>query len=152
MAKRSDGRRHLAGESEGARPLATFQDPGKHQVSGSKKTAFAAGRVEPALPSAGCGGSNVYREHGLLGSGFGGLLFPSFYSVTSEPFLHEDWDMQNKCLWHETHPWGKACPATPDGLAQAHRRCFQYAKWAPACPGSERENRLSGEVIGCPLG
>jgi RNA polymerase sigma-70 factor (ECF subfamily) len=38
------------------------------------------------------------------------------------------------------------------GAHWAHRRRFQYAQRAPACPGSERENRLSGEVIGRPLG
>jgi hypothetical protein len=28
--------------------------------------------------------------------------------------------MQNKCLWHETHPWRENYPATPEGLAQAN--------------------------------
>jgi transglutaminase-like putative cysteine protease len=83
------------------------------------------------------GGSNTYREHGILGDGFGGGLFPSFYSVTSEPFLHEDWDMQSKCLWHETHPWGESYPATPEGLAQAHADMdvFETTGEAPPGPG-----------------
>ena len=81
------------------------------------------------------GGSNTYREHGVLGAGFGGSSFPSFYSVTSEPFLHEDWVMQSKCLWHETHPWGENYPSTPEGIAQAHADMDTFEATGDSPPG-----------------
>jgi len=64
-------------------------------------------------------GSNDYREHGSLGSGFGRMVSPTSYSVTSEPLLHEDWYMKDKCLWHEKHPWLVSYEDTNDGLNQA---------------------------------
>jgi len=51
------------------------------------------------------GGSNAYREHGLLGPGFGRTATPVYFSVTSEPLLHEDWSMERPGLWKERHPW-----------------------------------------------
>ena len=90
------------------------------------------------------GGSNAYREHGNLGTGFGGSAFPSYFSVTSEPFLHEDWDMWNKCLWRERHPWGESYPATQQGLDQAlaDMDVFEATSDAPrgthVAPGADR--------------
>ena len=84
-------------------------------------------------------GANAYREHGILGSGFGGLAFPAYFSVTSEPVLHEDWTMRNKCLWHEKHPWGETYLATEDGLALALAHMDEFmangnALHGQACP------------------
>jgi len=83
-------------------------------------------------------GSNSYREHGTLGRGFGGSAFPPYFSVTSEPFLHEDWNMQTKCLWRETHPWGESYPADSQGLEQALADMdeFQSSGEAPDGPGA----------------
>jgi hypothetical protein len=66
------------------------------------------------------GGSNAYRQHGILGAGFGGSVTPAFFSAGSEPVLHEDWDLAEPGLWHETHPWEVSYPADAQGLSQAH--------------------------------
>ena len=81
------------------------------------------------------GGANSYREHGLLGVGFGGSALPVFFSAGSEPVLHEDWNLAEPGLWHETHPRGMTYPATPEGLAQAHQDMEREAFWRnlPGC-------------------
>ncbi|HDZ91641.1 MAG TPA: hypothetical protein ENH37_13345 [Deltaproteobacteria bacterium] len=89
-------------------------------------------------------GSNAYREHGVLGPGFGGLESPAFFSVTSEPVLHEDWSIKGKCLWHEKHPWSETYPGTEEGLALAldHMDRFMVngtaPKGLPSSPESDR--------------
>jgi hypothetical protein len=73
-------------------------------------------------------GSNSYREHGRFGPGFGRTPSPTNYSVTSEPLLQEDWDMENKGLWHETHPWFVSYEDTSDGLNDALEDLNDFAK------------------------
>jgi len=84
------------------------------------------------------GGSNSYRQHGLLGPGFGNSPSPAYYSVTSEPMLQEDWDAANKGLWRESHPWGEVYPGTAGGLAQAEADLDDFAVTgqAPHGPGA----------------
>ncbi len=89
------------------------------------------------------GGSNTYREHGILGSGFGGAVEPVFTSVTSEPFLHEDWDLENPGLWHETHPWGESYEGTDGGLARAISDLAVFVQTGDAPRGAVR--RIPGE-------
>ena len=91
------------------------------------------------------GGSNTYRETGYLGAGFGGSALPAFFSATSEPFLHEDWDWQQPGLWREHHPWGEVYPATASGLAQAIRDLETYADSGVAADGTGR--RSPGEGV-----
>lgn len=90
------------------------------------------------------GGSNDYREHGILGTGFGGHSDWAFVPVTSRPFLHEDWDMERPGMWHERHPWGVRFPATVDGLAEANADMDRFADTGvsgdgePVAPGEPR--------------
>ncbi len=81
------------------------------------------------------GGSNVYREHGFLGSGFGFMPTPSFFSVTSEPLLHEDWNMADKGLWNERHPWGVTYTSDSAGLAEALADMNDFTETGIAGPG-----------------
>ena len=91
------------------------------------------------------GGSNTYRETGYLGAGFGGSILPVFFSATSEPFLHEDWDWQQPGLWRERHPWGEVYPGTTAGLSQAIGDLGTYAVSGIAAKGLGR--RAPGEAI-----
>lgn len=90
------------------------------------------------------GGSNSYREHGIIESGFGGGDIPAFLPVTSEPFLQEDFGTQNKCLWREKHPWTANYSGTEQGLNQAlnDMNIFEQTGNAPSgqggTPGSDR--------------
>lgn len=84
------------------------------------------------------GGSNTYRETGLMGVGFGGTTLPTFIAATSEPFLQEDWDWQYPGLWRERHPWGEVYPGTPSGLAQATDDLRTYALTGLAEHGTGR--------------
>ena len=81
------------------------------------------------------GGSNAYREHGLLGPGFGNMATPAYVSVTSKPFLHEDWDMEEPGLWRERHPWSASYEATAAGLAQAQADMDAFAATTEAPRG-----------------
>ncbi|MCK4570322.1 carboxypeptidase regulatory-like domain-containing protein, partial [Candidatus Bipolaricaulota bacterium] len=90
-------------------------------------------------------GSNTYRETGVLGTGFGGSALPAFFSATSEPFLHEDWNWNNPGLWREHHPWGEVYQATSSGLAQAIRDLEAYADSGVAAEGTGR--RSPGEGV-----
>ena len=73
------------------------------------------------------GGSNTFRETGILGAGFGGSATPVYTSATSEPFLQEDWDWQQPGLWRETHPWTATYALSPAGEAQALAALAAYA-------------------------
>ena len=92
------------------------------------------------------GGSNTYRETGRLGSGFGGSVLPLFYSATSEPFLHEDWDWIEPGLWRERHPWGEVYPDTDEGLAQAMNDLQTYTQTGTAPEGQIRRRPGSESV------
>ena len=92
------------------------------------------------------GGSNTYRETGRLGSGFGGSILPLFYSATSEPFLHEDWDWSEPGLWRERHPWGEVYPATDEGLSQAIEDLEMYAQTGIAPEGQIRRRPGTASV------
>ena len=92
------------------------------------------------------GGSNTYRQTGRLGSGFGGSILPVFYSATSEPFLHEDWDWSEPGLWRERHPWGEAYAATDEGLAQAMEDLETYAQTGIA-PEGQAQRRPGAERV-----
>jgi hypothetical protein len=72
-------------------------------------------------------GANSWRQHGVLGPGFGNAQEPAFVSVTSEPLLHEDWDSGGKLVWRERHPWSERYPATAQGLADAESALDQVA-------------------------
>ena len=85
------------------------------------------------------GGSNTYRQHGFLGDGFGGAVEPAFTSVTSEPFLHEDWNLENPGLWHETHPWSEIYQGTDAGLTQAIADLERFATTGNAARGNGRK-------------
>lgn len=84
------------------------------------------------------GGSNTYRETGYLGAGFGDSVLPTFYSVTSEPLLAEDWDWAEPGIWHEVHPWGEVYPADQAGLERAKQDLEQYAESGRAPRGMIR--------------
>lgn len=84
------------------------------------------------------GGSNTYREHGTLGAGFGGSTSPAYVSATSEPFLHEDWNLANPGLWHETHPWGESYEGTDAGLQRATTDLAAFAQTGEAPRGAAR--------------
>ena len=84
------------------------------------------------------GGSNTYRETGHLGAGFGDSHVPTYYSVTSEPFLQEDWDWAEPGVWRELHPWGEVYPADAAGLDQAKLDLAQYAETGRAPSGMIR--------------
>jgi len=90
------------------------------------------------------GGSNTYREHGILGAGFGRAIEPVYTSVTSEPFLHEDWDLETPGLWHETHPWSETYDGSEDGLRRALADLEAFARTGDAPKGS------AGRVPGAP--
>jgi len=85
------------------------------------------------------GGSNTYRETGYLGDGFGRGASPAFFSVTSEPLLHEDWSMQAKGLWRETHPWGETYDGTTSGMAQATADLATFTVTGSAPNGTQRK-------------
>lgn len=51
------------------------------------------------------GGRTGYRTRGSLKEGFGGPRAQVFQPVSSRPVLHEDWSVENKCLWREIHPF-----------------------------------------------
>ena len=65
------------------------------------------------------GGRTAYRKEGRLGPGFGGMPWPTFYSVLSRPVLHEDWSMKSPCMWREHHPWQETYEGMPSGLERA---------------------------------
>jgi len=90
------------------------------------------------------GGSNTYRETGVLGAGFGDSRLPTFYSVTSEPFLAEDWDWEEPGVWHELHPWGEVYPADDAGLERARQDLATYAETGRAASGMIRRQGGSG--------
>jgi transglutaminase-like putative cysteine protease len=90
------------------------------------------------------GGSNTYRETGYLGAGFGGSALPTFFSATSEPFLHEDWNWNDPGLWRERHPWGEVYPGTADGLSQAVDDLRLYADSGVAPKGTGRRGPGEG--------
>ena len=85
------------------------------------------------------GGSNTYRQHGVLGEGFGGATEPVFTPVTSEAFLHEDWNLENPGLWRETHPWGEIYIGTNTGLARAIADLERFAETGEAARGNGRK-------------
>jgi len=64
-------------------------------------------------------GRTTYREHGILGPGFGTESWPSFFAVANRPVLHEDWYTENRCMWREVHPLAENYEGTPSGLEQA---------------------------------
>lgn len=92
------------------------------------------------------GGSNTYRTTGYLGAGYGDSVLPAFFSATSEPFLHEDWDWQQPGLWRENHPWGEVYPATASGLSQAIRDLEAYASTGEAAKGPGRRSPGEGAI------
>lgn len=92
------------------------------------------------------GGSNTYRQTGYLGAGYGDSILPAFFSATSEPLLHEDWDWQQPGLWREHHPWGEVYPATADGLSQAVDDLEHYANTGEAVKGSGRRSPGEGAI------
>lgn len=64
-------------------------------------------------------GRTGYRERGSLEMGFGTDPWPHLFPVANRPLLHEDWQMKNKCMWRERHPWEEFYEGTPSGLEQA---------------------------------
>ena len=84
------------------------------------------------------GGSNTYRETGYLGAGFGDSALPTFFSVTSEPFLQEDWDWAEPGVWRELHPWGEVYTADQAGLERAKSDLENYALTGEARSGTSR--------------
>jgi transglutaminase-like putative cysteine protease len=84
------------------------------------------------------GGSNTYRETGYLGAGFGDSVLPTFYSVTSTPFLAEDWDWAEPGIWRELHPWGETYTADEAGFARAKGDLDHYALTGEAARGTAK--------------
>ncbi|NIP50528.1 MAG: hypothetical protein GWN61_20080 [candidate division Zixibacteria bacterium] len=80
--------------------------------------------------------SDDYREYGYLGSSFGNMFSPENHSVTSEPLLHEDWYMENKCMWHERYPFWVNYEDTNDGLNQAFVDLNDFAQDGNTAPGT----------------
>jgi len=64
-------------------------------------------------------GRTGYRERGSLEMGFGTGPWPNFFPVTNRPLLHENWNMENKCMWCERHPYEEFYEGTSSGLEQA---------------------------------
>ncbi|GAG63149.1 unnamed protein product, partial [marine sediment metagenome] len=64
-------------------------------------------------------GRTGYRERGSLEEGFGTGSWPNFFPVANRPLLHEDWDMENRCMWRERHPYRELYEGTPLGFEQA---------------------------------
>jgi len=90
------------------------------------------------------GGSNTYRQTGYLGAGFGDFAQPTFYSVTSEPFMHEDWDWEEPGLWRELHPWGEVYSGDAAGFEQARADLARYAETGKAPEGTARRRPGTG--------
>jgi len=90
------------------------------------------------------GGSNTYRQTGRLGAGFGDWSQPTFYSVTSEPLLHEDWDWEEPGLWRELHPWGEVYAGSAAGLDQARADLATYAETGVAPAGTSKRRPGTG--------
>ncbi len=70
-------------------------------------------------------GRTGYRERGSLEGGFGIGFgtdchpWPDFFPVADRPLLHEDWQMKNKCMWRERHPYVELYEETSSGFEQA---------------------------------
>lgn len=64
-------------------------------------------------------GRTEYRKRGSLQEGFGTGPRPPFFPVADRPLIHEDWNMKNKCLWRERHPYTETYRGTTSGLEQA---------------------------------
>ena len=118
--------------------LRALNIPARARVGSAQFWVFTSGAEGAWFEIATNGGSNTYRQTGRLGSGFGGSTLPVFYSATSEPFLHEDWDWSEAGLWRERHPWGEVYPATDEGLAQAIQDLGTFAQTGTAPEGQIR--------------
>lgn len=67
------------------------------------------------------GGRAAYREQGDTRAGYG-RLSPSavqYFPIDEGPVIHSDWYTENKCMWHEVHPWSERYEGTPAGYERA---------------------------------
>jgi len=82
-------------------------------------------------------GRAAYRSRGDTQAEYG-TLSPGavrYFPVDEGPVIHSDWYTENKCMWHEVHPWGERYEGTPAGYEQAVADLEEFARTGKAPKG-----------------
>ncbi len=84
------------------------------------------------------GGRGAYKRRGDEWAGYAATADSSIYgfSIDAGPWIHSDWNAENRGLWRERHPWSARYANTASGLAQALADLQEFADTgeAPTSP------------------
>ena len=76
---------------------------------------------------------------------------PTFCSVTSELFLHEDWNLENPGLWREAHPWGEIYGGASAGFRKATAERLEWLVGSLSDIAMHGKEAREGESLACSL-